>query len=199
MYDGVASVSRKLGMTSSDVIRMGINEIIKKELAHEELLDLGRDTIEGTIPELSHPPQKAISQESSQKPLYLDRSMKKQFSKGDFEREIGNRIKEYIQRSIIEKNLAEWKTEAIKTIENEIQILQQKIRDFKRRGDENLAENLEAEIKKLRKMLVDRYGVQYQEGTGGGGALKLSEGDTLIKTRSPAKKKNQRKTTNKEG
>lgn len=36
MYAEIKHVSKKLGMTISDVIRLGINEVIKKELTKQE-------------------------------------------------------------------------------------------------------------------------------------------------------------------
>ncbi len=130
MYQHITQIADRLGMTLSDVIRMGINEIIKKE---------GSTTA-------------ALSPLHT--PASVDPYKRRSYTKiKDTDR---SQFEQRLKEMLTEQNIEEWVAQAIKTIQKEIEILQAKIQEYKQKGKTKEVERLERELTKLQQSLSDR-------------------------------------------
>jgi hypothetical protein len=57
---------------------------------------------------------------------------------------------------LTEQNVEEWVGQALKTIQKEIEILEEKIKEYKQKGKTQEVKRLEKELQKLRKSISDR-------------------------------------------
>jgi antitoxin component of RelBE/YafQ-DinJ toxin-antitoxin module len=169
MANGVDVLSAKLGMTVSDIVRMAVNDMIKKELDSGELALLRDEWPKDQLVKTYIAKGRAVSFSSDNKDSFSEIAAADSESEEDKRRVIEGVVKHFL----IDQRMDEWVDQAIKTKENEIVILKQKIRDLQKVGKRKQVKKIEEEVQKIEQLLTTLKMKAHYRGGRESGKLKL--------------------------